>query len=199
MGLVTLVSGGLDSTLMSLLARKDGVTLYPLFIDYGQLCAVREWRACKSVHARHKLPTPRRMDLRGFGKVIRSGLTDRRLRINEDAFLPGRNMLFVLAGASYAHQIGASGVAIGLLSDEQRIFPDQTQAFLKSCEAAIAVAMGRGIKIVAPLMSFTKRDVLSLARKEILGGTYSCHAGGPKPCGRCVSCAEVKRALQPEV
>lgn len=198
MGLVTLVSGGLDSTLMSVLAQKDGVPLRPLFIDYGQLCAAREWKACKSLHALHKLPKPRRMDLSGFGRVIRSGLTDRRLRINEDAFLPGRNMLFLLAGASYAYQIGASGVAIGLLSDEQRIFPDQTQEFLKSCEATIAVAMGREFKIVAPLMSFTKRDVLSLARKEKLVGTYSCHAGGAKPCGRCVSCAEVKRALQSE-
>ena len=35
MGIVTLVSGGFDSTLMSLMAHEEGATLFPLFIDYG--------------------------------------------------------------------------------------------------------------------------------------------------------------------
>ena len=50
MGIVTLVSGGLDSTLMSMLIREEGVPLFPLFIDYGQLAVSREWEACKRLH-----------------------------------------------------------------------------------------------------------------------------------------------------
>lgn len=103
MSLVTLVSGGLDSTLMSVLAKEEGVTPFPLFVDYGQLCNEHEWEACVYVHKRFELPSPTRMDLAGFGKTIPSGLTNRTLRVNEDAFLPGRNLLFLLAGCSYAY------------------------------------------------------------------------------------------------
>lgn len=56
MGIVTLVSGGLDSTLMSLMAKDEGLELFPLFIDYGQLAAEKEWQACKNVHEKYGLP-----------------------------------------------------------------------------------------------------------------------------------------------
>lgn len=45
MALVTLVSGGLDSTVMALLAQQQGLVQFPLFIDYGQLSREREWSA----------------------------------------------------------------------------------------------------------------------------------------------------------
>ena len=91
MGIVTLVSGGLDSTLMSVMAHEEGVQLFPLFVDYGQLGAAKEWQACQFLHKTHGLPAPTHMDVSGFGKTIRSGITDKEMRINEDAFLPGRN------------------------------------------------------------------------------------------------------------
>ena len=111
MGIVTLVSGGIDSTLMSLMAYEVGATLFPLFIDYGQLGADKEWEACQRLHERFDLPSVTRLDLSGFGKVISSGLTDSNLRVNEDAFLPGRNLLFVLAGAAHAYKVQANSVA----------------------------------------------------------------------------------------
>ena len=93
MPIVTLVSGGLDSTLMSLMAQEEGIALFPLFVDYGQLGSAREWTACQLLHDRHGLPKVTRMDISGFGKVITSGITNTAMRINEDAFLPGRNLL----------------------------------------------------------------------------------------------------------
>ena len=53
MGIVTLVSGGVDSTLMSLMAQEEGVTLFPLFVDYGQLGAAKELDACKRLHGEY--------------------------------------------------------------------------------------------------------------------------------------------------
>src|SRR3989338_9493726 len=105
MSMVTLVSGGLDSTLMALLAKEEGLTQYPLFIDYGQICKDAEWKACSVAHDRYGLPKPSVMNVNGFGKLIASGLTNASLRINEDAFLPGRNLLFLLAGSAYAYQV----------------------------------------------------------------------------------------------
>ena len=127
MSLVSLVSGGLDSTLVSVLAQEAGIEQYPLFIDYGQICKDQEWQTCLRVHAKLNLPQPICMNLTGFGQLISSGLTDSSKRVNEDAFLPGRNLLFLLAGCAYAYQVNANAVAIGLLSEEAHLFPDQTR------------------------------------------------------------------------
>jgi 7-cyano-7-deazaguanine synthase len=102
MSLVTLVSGGLDSTLMAVLAKEESIQQFPLFIDYGQICKYREWSACKSVHLKLGLPPPVKMNLKGYGELVPSGLTNSLMRVYEDAFLPGRNLLFLLAGFAYA-------------------------------------------------------------------------------------------------
>lgn len=193
MGIVTLVSGGLDSTLMSLIAYEVETTLYPLFIDYGQLSADKEWQTCQELHERFNLPSVTRMDLSGFGKTIPSGLTDTMLRVNEDAFLPGRNLLFVLVGAAYAFTVQASSVALGLLDPTNRLFPDQAREFVQESEKIIEISMGRQISILTPLIEFSKRDVLVMARERgiEIRHTYSCHAGSDKPCGLCIACLEI--------
>ena len=43
MSFVNLVSGGLDSTLVGVMAKEEGVEHFPLFIDYGQRAARKEW------------------------------------------------------------------------------------------------------------------------------------------------------------
>lgn len=196
MSLVTLVSGGIDSTLMAVLAKEEDIRQYPLFINYGQLSMEREWEACRAVHAKHNLPEPTLMNLSGYGQIISSGLTDSRLRVNEDAFLPGRNLLFLLAGAGYAYRVRANGVAIGLLSEEYRIFPDQTASFLEMSEALFELTLGHRVQIVAPLMRLSKRGVLELARARGIERTYSCHEGRHEPCGVCISCKEIENATR---
>jgi len=188
MSIVTLVSGGIDSTLMSLMAHEEGIVINPLFVDYGQLSSNREWNACEQLHERYGLPLVKRMDVSGFGRIVPSGITDPTMRINEDAFLPGRNLLLLLCGAAYAYSVQADGVAIGLLNPEDCLFPDQTLDFLRKTEDMIETAMKKRITVLAPLIEFTKADILSLATARGLQDTYSCHAGGNEPCGKCVAC-----------
>lgn len=198
MSIVTLVSGGIDSSLMALLAKKEGIIQHPLFIDYGQLGQKNELRACRIVHTAHGLPEPVVINLTGFGKAISSGLTDRKKDIFADAFLPGRNLLFLLAGAAYAYEVNASAVAIGLLNEETHLFPDQTTQFLTQAENILSLCIGRNMQVIAPLMKFYKSDVLGLAERYGLTGTYSCHSGLDKPCGNCVSCKELFSAMKKE-
>jgi 7-cyano-7-deazaguanine synthase len=196
MSIVILVSGGLDSTLMSVLAKEEGIQTYPLFIDYGQLCLEREWEACIKVHSKLKLPKPIKMSLGGFGSTIPSGLTRREMNINEDAFLPGRNLLFILAGCAYAYTKNVNAVAIGFLSEETHLFPDQTKAFVDSTQIAISIAIDRNIKIVTPLMNLNKPDVIALAKMKGIEGTYSCHAGTIPRCGICIACKQYSSESQ---
>ena len=190
MSLVNLVSGGLDSTLVGVLAKEDGSDQFPLFIDYGQRAARKEWATCQEVHSRLGLPQPTRMDLSGFGRVIRSGLTTVDMDVKEEAFTPGRNLMFLLMGSAYAFQLGASAVAVGLLAEEFALFPDQRRAFLDQARASIESAMGRPMRVMTPLIEFGKADVVRLAKDRGISGTYSCHTGAPQPCGRCIACLE---------
>lgn len=198
MSIVSLVSGGLDSTLVGVMIREQSIDNHPLFIDYGQRAAVTEWATCQAVHKQLRLPKPVRMDLSGFGKVILSGLTSDKMRIKDDAFTPTRNLLFIVAGAAYAFQVEANAVSIGFLSEEFSLFPDQTETFLGKAEDAIHTALGRHIKVSAPLSSFSKADVVGLAREKGISGTYSCHQGESEPCGVCISCLEFRGLLVKE-
>lgn len=190
MSIVSLVSGGLDSTVMALLAQEDKLVQFPLFIDYGQLSREKELAVCLFNFRVYSLPTPKVVQLGGYGALLSSGLTDPNKNIFEDAFLPCRNLLFLTVGAAYAHQCGASAVAIGLLDEAFSIFPDQTKAFINDAEALISRTLGHHIRILTPLMSFSKAEVVSIAKAKAITGTYSCHAGTDIPCGVCVACRE---------
>lgn len=190
MSFVSLASGGLDSTLVGVMARDEGIAHFPLFIDYGQRAARKEWETCKLVHDALSLPAPTRMNLSGFGRVIASGLTSEDLDVKDDAFTPGRNLMLLLMGAAYAYQLRASSVAIGLLAEQFSLFPDQKPQFVAQAETTISAAMGRHIKVLTPLIEFGKADVVRLARAKGITGTYSCHIGESEPCGRCIACLE---------
>jgi len=190
MSIVLLSSGGLDSTLSAVLALEQGLELHPLFIDYGQLAKDRELSACRVNYKHYGLPEPRIVNLQGFGELYSSGLTNIAMDIFEDAFLPGRNLLFLLVGATYACNVCASSISIGLLNEESSLFPDQTKEFLGKTQELISMITGRDLQILAPLIDFTKREVVALAKKKGIIGTYSCHAGGEIPCGECIACRE---------
>lgn len=190
MGLVVLVSGGVDSTVISVLARRGGIAVHPLFIDYGQLCVDREWHACLQLHESHGLPVPVRLQASGFGRSVPSGLTDSALDIIERAFLPCRNLLFAVCGAAYAYSLNVDCVALGLIDESAAIFPDQTSEFLVETERVLRLATGRGIRLVAPLLTLSKAQVLAIAAEIGVVGTYSCHRGTEEPCGQCISCRE---------
>lgn len=190
MSIVTLVSGGLDSTLMSVLAQEERIVQFPLFIEYGQINKDKELNACLNNFRIHRLPTPNIMKISGYGALLSSGLTDSNKRVFEDAFLPCRNLLFLTIGAAYAYQRNANGVAIGLLNEAFSIFPDQTAEFVSKAERLISKSLGYSVQILLPLGLFSKKDVIQAAKLKGIDGTYSCHSGTEQPCGICVACRE---------
>jgi 7-cyano-7-deazaguanine synthase len=197
LSIVNLVSGGLDSTLIGVMSKEEGIHVHPLFIDYGQRAVGCEWAACIAVHEKFSLPKPVRVDLSGFGKLIVTGLTSDTKDVEKDAFTPGRNLLFILVGAAYAFQVNATSVSIGLLSEQYSLFPDQRRSFIEQVEKTVEYALGRKIRVLTPLFDFSKAEVLALAAKRGISGTYSCHLGAEVPCGHCVSCAEVVSLVDP--
>ncbi len=187
---VVLMSGGLDSTLLGYLALDEGYEVFPLFVDYGQLAAKEERDHCVKVIEGQGFREPQFAELQGFGKLIPSGLTNSNLDVVKDAFTPGRNSLFLLSAASYAATIDAEVIMVGLLDERYHLFSDQTEEFLSQAERFLVHSVGREISIKAPLMAFSKQEVIAMSEARRLGSTYSCHVGGKQPCGQCIACRE---------
>ncbi|HHY22248.1 MAG TPA: 7-cyano-7-deazaguanine synthase [Bacilli bacterium] len=190
MKVVTLLSGGLDSSLLACLLSEEMHEQFPLFINYGQINFKKEWEACVNTCNQLHLRQPELLDLGGYGKSIHSGLTNENLDIINDVFLPNRNALLLITASAYALQNGCTHVAIGFLNEANHIFPDQTRAFLNKMEELLYVSLAKRIYIMSPLISLDKIDIINLAKKKGLANTYSCHLGTEKPCGRCIACLE---------
>lgn len=110
---ICLSSGGLDSTVCLHLLRERGVTALPVYINYGQRNHKREWGALCAACKSNRFAKPISFEFSSFGKIIRSGLTDATLRVNEDAFTPTRNLLFLVLAGAVACSKGVRNIVLG--------------------------------------------------------------------------------------
>lgn len=109
-------------------------------------------------------------------------------------FLPGRNLIIVLQAAVWCHLNGVPTVALGLLKGNP--FPDSTDPFFASYEAALNQALGGSLRLVRPYAHLTKTEVLRRGRAMPLGETWSCmRPVGGRHCGACNKCAERRKAF----
>lgn len=186
---VVLASGGVDSSLILKMLKDRRYDLYSLHINYGQLANDHEWASLQLVCKLLDLRPPHQFDLSGYAEIP-SALTNPRLDLATQAFLPTRNLMFLVTGGAYAASRGISTLAIGLVANP--LFPDQTEEFVKAAEAAIKAAVGTPLVILAPLIKLDKRAVLEMARSVNvpLKATYYCHSGQEWPCEKCISCQE---------
>jgi 7-cyano-7-deazaguanine synthase len=132
------------------------VSALPAFVNYGQINCSKELGSLLAACDRYKFPEPVIFDVSGFGAIVRTGLTDRLLRVNEDAFTPNRNMLFLLLASSLAYSRGIRNIVLGLLAERTTIFPDQTDRFLQSVEAAITESLGVQIFTLDEVYAFER-------------------------------------------
>jgi len=180
--------------LMSLL-KRERVKILPIHVNYGQLAEVREWSALRRFCAAAGLPTPIRIDASGLESVP-CGLTRRSKRWKSDPFFPGRNLILATMGASVGFSRGYRTVALGLVANT--LYPDATKEFTQVASEALSESFGAKILVTAPLLQFSKREVVELGKASHapLSLTYSCQLGKLPPCGRCSSCRDRVAALK---
>ena len=109
-------------------------------------------------------------------------------------YVPGRNLMFLSMAGSLADSIGAGAVISGPNAIDFSGYPDCTPAFYQAMGDALNRGTERGvnggIEVLAPLMTKSKAEIIKMAVRlhAPLELTWSCYAGGEKPCGKCDSC-----------
>ncbi len=200
---VVLFSGGLDSTTCLYWALAQGYTCETLTVTYGQKHA-REIESARAIAAKAGVKT-HFIEL-NLPWLASSSLVDPKQEIPThdlqeieqlhipSTYVPGRNLLFLSLAGSLLDSIGADSIIAGPNAVDFSGYPDCTPAFYEAAAQALTrgtqKGVGEGIEVLAPLMHLSKADIVRLAHSlhvpfEL---TWSCYAGGDKPCGKCDSC-----------
>ena len=115
-------------------------------------------------------------------------------------YVPFRNGLFLASAASIALSHGCKVIYYGPHADDAagNAYPDCSPVFNHAMGEAIYEGSGRQLKVEAPFVELTKKDIVKLGLE--LGVpyelTWSCYEGGDKPCGTCGTCRDRAEAFR---
>ena len=199
-----LSSGGLDSTTLAYWLRERGVVVAPVFFDYGQHCAEKEWATLQAVLPKDGVLPPERIDLSG----IFHGSTSRLISepdlwtepvSDDDLYVPYRTLFFMAAGASRAQTRGMTEVFSGFINSNHAKEIDCSAVFLNSLDA-LAKDVGP-VRLQIPFRHWSKNQVVREARRlqVPIGLTFSCQVFSDTPCGACPNCVERIEALHDQI
>jgi len=204
---LVLFSGGQDSTtcLAWALDRFDQVET--VGFDYGQrhiaelaaMAQVPRWKG--RLGGDHVLPLE---TLKAIGGTALTGDMEMEMGANglPTTFVPGRNLMFLIAAAALGYRRGISELVGGMCETDFSGYPDCRDATIKATAQAISLGLDRPTVVHTPLMWIDKAATWKLA--EDLGGaplvdlivreTVTCYRADPQPhdwgrgCGTCPAC-----------
>lgn len=178
---VVLLSGGVDSLVCAERARRSGRLLGLVFVDYGHPAqALEGWRAF-AYHGATGVPL---RTIHAFGLQLGEmiGGDEASARV-----VPGRNLILIALAVNAAAAMGGREVWIGSNGDDCRDYPDCRPAFTASASAAAKSSCG--VRVVAPLASASKMEIVCEAQEYGLSqrSVVDCYA--PVLGARCGACA----------
>ena len=209
---ITLLSGGLDSTVATALARQESDIHLALTFDYGQRAAKREIEAarsmCRSMNIEH-----RAIELGWLSQITSTALVNRGKPLPETTpntlekdqaqraqavWVPNRNGLFVAIGAAFAESAGSQAVIAGFNAEEAASFPDNSESFVNAANALLESSTRSGVRLISPTLKMEKTQIagLLIELKIDPANFWCCYEGGERLCGRCESCARTIRAFK---
>ena len=213
---LVLISGGIDSTTcLSMAVDKYGAdNVVGLSIYYGQkhtkeiesaikvaryygiehlqmdLTEIFAYSDCSLLsHSKREIPTE------SYAKQL-----EKTNGSPVSTYVPFRNGLFLSAAASVALSKSCSVIYYGAHADDAagNAYPDCSDTFVNAMNAAIYEGSGKALRLEVPFVNHTKADVVAkgLKLKAPYELTWSCYAGGDKPCGVCGTCIDRAKAFE---
>lgn len=221
MKIVTVLSGGMDSTTLAYKLAAEGHCQAFLSFDYGQKHG-RELGSARLIanglafkYPDQMLPDTRAyhqvVDLLPVGGLLKSALTDPNRPVPDGHYaaenmkqtvVPNRNAIMLAIAWGYAITLGADAVALGVHAGDHTIYPDCRPEFRNALEAAFTLGnegfQNEGLHLMAPFIQLTKAEIAT--QGHFLGVpyefTWSCYKGGLNHCGTCGTCVERQEAFQ---
>ncbi|WP_420187146.1 7-cyano-7-deazaguanine synthase QueC [Bacteroides pyogenes] len=201
-------SGGQDSTTCLFWAKKHFKEVRALSFLYGQKHQ-KEVELARGIAARANVPFDV-IDVSFIGTLGRNSLTDAAMEMDKEkpegsvpnTFVPGRNLFFLSIAAVYARERGIRQLVTGVSQTDFSGYPDCRDAFIKSLNVTLDLAMDEHFVIHTPLMWIDKAEtwaladelgVMDLIRRE----TLTCYNGiQGDGCGECPACKLRREGLE---
>jgi 7-cyano-7-deazaguanine synthase len=208
---ISILSGGLDSSVATAMARRELDVRLAITFDYGQKAAQREIECagefCRTFHIDHRV-----IELPWLRGISHSALIDGREKIplperrdpDADAeknarsvWVPARNSLFVSIAASVGESMGFDAIVCGFNAEEARTFPDNSTQFIDAANEMLKFGTLNRMKLAGPVSRMTKVDIAKKffeldLRPDLI---WSCYDGRELMCGLCESCLRTRRAF----
>lgn len=198
-----LTSGGIDSSLLLAEYAKQYEEVFPVYIRSGYRWEKAElhWLErfidaldapgltplmilelpMKDLHAQHWSMS---------GDMVPDADSD-----DSEVYLPGRNLLLVSKAAVFCVQQKIDTLALAPLKGNP--FPDASPKFFKDLWNVVDEALHSKLKVEAPFIAKTKKEVMKKAAKSMpIELTFSCiNPVEFYHCGQCNKCAERQKAF----
>ncbi|MCH8091719.1 MAG: 7-cyano-7-deazaguanine synthase QueC [Proteobacteria bacterium] len=204
---IVLLSGGLDSATVLLLARREGFEISALTFEYGQRHDIEveaARRVAKRAGVGRHIIQP--IDLRSIGgSALTADIAVPKGRAMEEigagipvTYVPARNTIFLSFALAWAEVLEAHDIFIGVNALDYSGYPDCRPEYIEAFEAMANLATKAGVEgdarlvIHTPLIEATKAGII---RKGLDLGvdfalTRSCYdpSADGAACGECDSC-----------
>lgn len=197
---ICILSGGMDSTLSSYIAKNEGYEIIAVHFNYGQRTEKRELKAFRDICDDLGILEKYEIDIPFFTQIGASALTDKNIDVPTEGVKPGvpityvpfRNGIFLSITAAIAEKEGATAMYIGVVQEDSSGYPDCTDEFIQDITKAInqGTKEETKIEIITPLVHLTKAQIVEEAIKlnVPLEHTWSCYKEENEACGVCDSC-----------
>jgi 7-cyano-7-deazaguanine synthase len=213
---LVLFSGGQDSTVCLAWALARFARVETIGFDYGQRHRV-ELTCRLTVRAEITRQFPawaatlgddHVVDLSMLASLSDSALVHARaieMQANglPNTFVPGRNLMFLVAAAAVAYRRGAAVLVGGMCETDYAGYPDCREHTMQAMQSALTLGLDTPLAIATPLMHLSKSQTWALG--HTLGGealnalitehTHTCYLGerGQRHawgygCGQCPAC-----------
>ena len=142
-----------------------------------------------------------------IGQLGHNSLTDTTMVMDQEkpadsvpnTFVPGRNLFFLSIAAVYARERGINHLVTGVSQTDFSGYPDCRDAFIKSLNVTLNLAMDEQFVIHTPLMWIDKAETWALADElgvmELIRiETLTCYTGVQGDgCGQCPAASSLSR------
>ena len=187
----SIVSGGLDSSLATYIAKHRYKEVIPVFFDWGQKALHEEWKAVKLLASKLELTDPvsisipiSNWDNSSLTKGNPSQIDPKNIIVFE------RNLIFISIAASFARSHGGGTLVVGF--NKQDAGYDTKDSFVAEINTLLNQLNKEfpnlPIGLDAPLIQQDKYSIISqLKEVGLFDLTYSCYAA-EGPCNKCPAC-----------